>query len=331
MLQALVVVPAGPGPGGVDARDLAALFGLPEGVRQNLSVTVATPTGEAPSVDETTLSWVRYEPEDDWAYLAWVGERSRPTLAALSEGDVRTLGLQVCRAMRDHLVRNGVPTTSVQTLLSETVQEVRSRLASFGDIFPKLLDEATGLGDLDGAVCFEYARGELEALCRQMAAEVETTLEGTAALISPVTLEAATEGTWDVVFVPGGGEHVLALGAEPQVGALLATTRNDGSPVAVVGAGAAALLAVEDTIDGWPFDGVVMSAPAEGTYSFLGNRTWSNDSLRNRLLRRGAIIDETGPDWTSRVTEDRGVISGRNSRSAATVYLRALARARGGT
>jgi len=85
-----------------------------------------------------------------------------PTLAALVRG--RREGpsvLPVCRQLRDGLLRYGVPRDVVQSLLFETVQGVRSRLAGFEEVFLKLCEEETGLAGLDAKACHDEARSRV--------------------------------------------------------------------------------------------------------------------------------------------------------------------------
>lgn len=330
-VRALLILPEGPGPGGSAAPDVAGMLGVAERSGDVVGVTLATPTGAPAALDATSFTWVKNDSEDDWAYLATLSERFRPSLSSLSEGDIRSLGLVLCRHLRNALVSDDVEPGAADSLVESVVLAVRHQLAPLPDVLSKLCAEEPAFGDASGWSAYEGAQSAFEAECCERVARITSVLGPRSDLGSPQSLQsivASDDPPYDLVLVPGGGEQVVALGSDGNVGRAIGRSGQQRAVVAAVGQGLSALLSVDDEIDGWPFEGVVLTGPPDPTYSFLDDRKADHNSVRSQLLRRGAIVDESGPEWVARTATDRLVVSGRNSRCTEFVCAAAIEQAR---
>ena len=137
-------------------------------------------------------------------------------------------------------------------------------------------------------------------------------------LAHPITIEDVTLADYDAVFYPGGHGPMQDLAHDEHSARLLQQTLESGKPLGVVCHGAAALLAVRNPDDSWPFAGYRLTGFSRAEETLTGLADKAQWVLQDRLVADGALFEETAA-WTPHVVVDRNLITGQNPASAAPV------------
>ncbi|MFJ4467781.1 type 1 glutamine amidotransferase domain-containing protein [Streptomyces sp. NPDC089424] len=149
------------------------------------------------------------------------------------------------------------------------------------------------------------------------AAAVAAVLDSTAALRSPLALADVDASRYAALFYVGGHGPLQDLAQDGDSARLLRTAQLTETPLGVVCHGVAALTATEE--DGaWPFAGYRLTgfSAAEEKQTGLADRLpWL---LEDRLVELGAEYSAAEP-WTPHVVVDRGLHTGQNPASSASL------------
>jgi putative intracellular protease/amidase len=143
-------------------------------------------------------------------------------------------------------------------------------------------------------------------------------------LTSPMKLEDAQPGRYDVVFLIGGHGPMQDLAVHPTIGGLLEATLDD--PTKIVGGvchGPAGFLSAHRADGTWLFKGRKLTAftnEEETAATFAGNAPWL---LEDRLRLAGAQF-EPAPAWTTHVVVDGNLVTGQQNVSSGAAASKIL-------
>ncbi|KAB1990242.1 type 1 glutamine amidotransferase domain-containing protein [Streptomyces triticiradicis] len=146
-------------------------------------------------------------------------------------------------------------------------------------------------------------------------------------LSSPLPLAEVRLGDYDAIYIPGGHAPMADLAHDAGLGRLLNEADTQGTVVAALCHGVAALLSATTGDGGFTFAGRALTAFAdeEERQGGLGENT--PFFLESLLRERGATV-ETGAPWSNTVVVDGNLITGQNPQSStatAEATLKALA------
>ncbi|MFF2364093.1 MULTISPECIES: type 1 glutamine amidotransferase domain-containing protein [unclassified Streptomyces] len=146
-------------------------------------------------------------------------------------------------------------------------------------------------------------------------------------LSSPLPLADVRLSDYDALYIPGGHAPMADLAHDSDLGRLLNEANADGTIVAALCHGVAALLSATTADGGFTFAGRDLTAFAdeEERQGGLGDNT--PFFLESVLRERGATV-ETGAPWSDKVVVDGKLITGQNPQSStatAEATLKALA------
>jgi len=303
-------------PGGYFAED--ALAAHERFSAAGLDVLVATPDGEAPTIDPFSLEPVFHHFDEDSDYLSAIirsvapdPEDVRITLRHLADLDF-IAARRICEELR----RAGWAEDDAR----RTIENV-ARSAWLGRL--NFIEELTADGAVTAAVSADELRRLAAELRRDGAREAAASAERLASIpafqkSTPVSELTDDELGGGAVFVAGGHGAVDDMASNPFVGNLLRRVHAAGGVIATVSHGAAALLSAGDRPDGlWQFDGFrlvgLTNEEAAQTPPGSSATEWSvEDALKNA----GAVFDAAPGAWMPHVVVDRNVITGQNPMSA---------------
>ncbi|MGW3917566.1 type 1 glutamine amidotransferase domain-containing protein [Streptomyces sp. NPDC005070] len=146
-------------------------------------------------------------------------------------------------------------------------------------------------------------------------------------LSGPLPLAEVRLSDYDALYIPGGHSPMADLAHDADLGRLLNEADAEGTIVAALCHGVAALLSATTTDGGFTFAGrdLTSFADEEERQGGLGDNT--PFYLESVLRERGATV-ETGAPWSSKVVVDGKLITGQNPQSStatAEATLKALA------
>ncbi|MFF3448589.1 type 1 glutamine amidotransferase domain-containing protein [Streptomyces sp. NPDC002667] len=159
------------------------------------------------------------------------------------------------------------------------------------------------------------------------AEEFRTYLDGIEdRLAAPLALADVRLGDYDALYLPGGHAPMADLAHDTDLGRLLNAADTEGTVVAALCHGVAALLSAKTPDGAFTFAGRTLTAFAdeEERQGGLGENT--PFFLESVLRERGAVV-ETGAPWSSTVVVDGRLITGQNPQSStatAEATLKAL-------
>ncbi|MET0272433.1 MAG: type 1 glutamine amidotransferase domain-containing protein [Phenylobacterium sp.] len=143
-------------------------------------------------------------------------------------------------------------------------------------------------------------------------------------LAHPLVLAAVAAGDYDAIVIPGGHGPVEDLYKDPDMGRILVAADHDGTIIAPVCHGQAALLAAKDDGGGWLFAGRRMTSFSDEEEVELGTADNAPWLLADTLRKAGARY-EKGPNWAAFVVRDGNLLSGQNPASSAPLAEAVLA------
>jgi putative intracellular protease/amidase len=144
------------------------------------------------------------------------------------------------------------------------------------------------------------------------------------ALSKPLVLADIDTARYDAIVIPGGHGPVEDLYKDPDMGRILAEADRDGTIIAPVCHGQAALLAAKDEGGRWLFRGRRLTSFSDEEEVELGtadNAPW----LLAKTLRDLGAKYEKGPNWGPFVVRDGHLLSGQNPASTAPLADAVLA------
>ncbi|MFD8733951.1 type 1 glutamine amidotransferase domain-containing protein [Streptomyces sp. NPDC059618] len=148
------------------------------------------------------------------------------------------------------------------------------------------------------------------------AEEFRAYLDGLAdELAAPLSLADVRLSDYDALYLPGGHAPMADLAEDPALGRLLNEADAEGTVVAALCHGVAALLSATAPDGTFTFAGRALTAFAdeEERQGGLGDNT--PFFLESVLRERGAVV-ETGAPWSSTVVVDGNLITGQNPQSS---------------
>jgi len=146
-------------------------------------------------------------------------------------------------------------------------------------------------------------------------------------LSAPLTLADVDRAGYDAVFIPGGHAPMADLVDDADLGALLRAADAEGTPVAALCHGVAALLSAQTTDGTWLYAGRALTAFSDEEEQQGGYGDRIPFSVEQRLRERGAVIAPAAP-WSSDVVVDGTLITGQNPQSSAATADALLAELR---
>ncbi|MFD5818249.1 type 1 glutamine amidotransferase domain-containing protein [Streptomyces sp. NPDC127038] len=148
------------------------------------------------------------------------------------------------------------------------------------------------------------------------AEEFRAYLDGIAdELAAPLSLADVRLSDYDALYLPGGHAPMADLAEDPALGRLLNEADAEGTVVAALCHGVAALLSATAPDGTFTFAGRALTAFAdeEERQGGLGDNT--PFFLESVLRERGAVV-ETGAPWSSTVVVDGNLVTGQNPQSS---------------
>jgi putative intracellular protease/amidase len=140
--------------------------------------------------------------------------------------------------------------------------------------------------------------------------------EHDAELSTPVRLEDAEPGRYDVIFIVGGHGPMQDLAVHPTIGSLLAANLDDPNKfVGGVCHGPAGFLSAHRPDGTWLFSGRKLTAftnEEETQATFAGNAPWL---LEDRLRLSGALFVAAAA-WSVHVVDDGNLVTGQQNNSS---------------
>lgn len=137
-------------------------------------------------------------------------------------------------------------------------------------------------------------------------------------LRAPAALETVDPSTVDGIFVPGGYGPVVDLHKNSHVGEFLRALRREGTPIATVCHGTAALLA--DTASGatWPYAALTMTSFSDQEEADVGLLGTLPFTVEQEIRRRGGTYT-AGHPWQQHIEITDTLITGQNPASTEAV------------
>ncbi|WP_329303665.1 type 1 glutamine amidotransferase domain-containing protein [Streptomyces sp. NBC_00659] len=174
------------------------------------------------------------------------------------------------------------------------------------------------------ALSLDSRGGVSEADAQEFRAYLDTIADQ---LSSPLKLADVRLSDYDALYIPGGHAPMADLAQDADLGRLLNEADAQGTIVAALCHGVAALLSATTPDGGFTFAGRALTsfADEEERQGGLGDNT--PFYLESVLRERGAAV-ETGAPWSNKVVVDGKLITGQNPQSStgtAEATLKALA------
>lgn len=146
-------------------------------------------------------------------------------------------------------------------------------------------------------------------------------------LSAPLSLADIRVSDYDAIFIPGGHAPMADLAQDADLGRLLTEANAEGTTIAALCHGVAALLSAAAEDGSFTFAGRTLTSfsDEEERQGGLGENT--PFFVESRLRERGAQV-ATGAPWSNTVVGDRNLITGQNPQSTvatAEAILKALA------
>jgi putative intracellular protease/amidase len=146
-------------------------------------------------------------------------------------------------------------------------------------------------------------------------------------LAHPLTLADVRADDYDAIYIPGGHAPMADLARDADLGRLLIAANTQGTTVAALCHGAAALLSAEAPDGSFAYAGRALTSFTDEEERQGGLGDGSPFLVESELRERGAVV-QIGAPWSSTVVQDGNLITGQNPQSStatAEAVLKALA------